>query len=1025
MDDAAGTLTADTNTVTMDMDVHVVQGQKKQEQHEQPMPREDEEGEEIDDDLLSEDQSGNVVADLLYDSSAGAAGAGAAAMGVIDHCEDKTRSAPSTSSSAAAPSSSSSISSTALTIAEATELLETAVALPVPDSNGSKEKRIKAVGKALVALEAAHAAEGVSEGTVRGLPLHQQASEVIAAWRATLTFGSDVDACSLRDDNWYAGTLLAVRDSSSTSPGKKTAAAGSSKSWEVKFKRFASSHNERFAQTGPELMRLYPLGSYTGPKPVSQRVLAEKRQLAQEARDREAARRLKEVSFVQPTLPSVVGTTRSGRAVRSVNATINSAGPVSKRAKKGDGKKKKQCAHGEEDEGGKKEGEKEEEAEREQQQGNHIDTGGNDQNDWVCGTCEEMERSEGDRLVLCDGLCKRSFHQSCLGLSSEEVEALETWLCDQCLEKEHTCFVCGDTGKDDGAVDGVHKCMKGSCGKFYHAHCVSQLPNTVVSKQQQEQLLQQHYDHQEGGKEEGAGEVKFKFICPMHVCDLCGKGRESGVNRRELYPCWMCPKAYHLNCIPPSCKYHEYLLLCPEHSEEMDLPRLPGWGEEEGEEEALVGDGRCRGMEGWEEKGERSEGWLSLVLCSLLPKGGRSCRPFRLPVGLFDEVNSKPRPYGQIPCLKYLCKMPTREPGPECQCVRECGEGCLNRMLHIECVGVGGGEHGGEEGKKDRYHNCNVGPACGNRAFKNKEYIKHQIFKEGGCGWGLKTLEDVRKGQLVFEYVGEVIDEELLEARLQEHAREHPNDHNMYIMELEKGFYLDARTKGNASRFINHACAPNCELQKWTVKGVTHIGIMAVCDIRAGTPLSYDYQFATNEEGKFACHCGAPTCRGTLAPKENLTEDEEMEALRTGSRTDRKKLLELCKKRERREMARKEQAEKESAKRRNLTSQYLPGDALLEIRAGPPARFFRFAKVRAGEGEEGREAEEGGEGGMDYLVEELVRVGMCSCSIVVVSDTGRPVAEQFFPLLNPCSPYSSICLYIYLCIYIYRIRRSF
>ncbi|EWM29679.1 histone-lysine n [Nannochloropsis gaditana] len=166
----------------------------------------------------------------------------------------------------------------------------------------------------------------------------------------------------------------------------------------------------------------------------------------------------------------------------------------------------------------------------------------------------------------------------------------------------------------------------------------------------------------------------------------------------------------------------------------------------------------------------------------------------------------------------------------------------------------------------------------------------------------------------------------------------------MYVMELESGYYLDARTKGNASRFINHSCAPNCELQKWNVKGFTRIGIMAITDISAGTPLSYDYQFATNEEGKFKCHCGAPTCRGTLAPQNQLTEDQTMEALRTGSRTDRKKLLQLCKKRERREQARQQQAAKESAARKNLTSQFLPGDSILEIRSGPPTRFLGLAK---------------------------------------------------------------------------------
>ena len=62
---------------------------------------------------------------------------------------------------------------------------------------------------------------------------------------------------------------------------------------------------------------------------------------------------------------------------------------------------------------------------------------------------------------------------------------------------------------------------------------------------------------------------------------------------------------------------------------------------------------------------------------------------------------------------------------------------------------------------------------------------------------------------------------------------------------------MTSRLKGNSSRFINHSCAPNCELQKWNVKGFTRIGIVAVMDIPVGEPLSYDYQFATKEEGKF------------------------------------------------------------------------------------------------------------------------------------------------------------------------------
>ncbi len=42
------------------------------------------------------------------------------------------------------------------------------------------------------------------------------------------------------------------------------------------------------------------------------------------------------------------------------------------------------------------------------------------------------------------------------------------------------------------------------------------------------------------------------------------------------------------------------------------------------------------------------------------------------------------------------------------------------------------------------------------------------------------------------------------QARLEEHAKDHPNDHNMYIMELESGYYLDARLKVCSVHVIRH-----------------------------------------------------------------------------------------------------------------------------------------------------------------------------------------------------------------------------
>ena len=44
-------------------------------------------------------------------------------------------------------------------------------------------------------------------------------------------------------------------------------------------------------------------------------------------------------------------------------------------------------------------------------------------------------------------------------------------------------------------------------------------------------------------------------------------------------------------------------------------------------------------------------------------------------------------------------------------------------------------------------------------------------------------------------------------------------------------------------RFINHACNPNCETQKWVVHGELAIGLFALQDIEAGSELTFDYNF--------------------------------------------------------------------------------------------------------------------------------------------------------------------------------------
>ena len=230
--------------------------------------------------------------------------------------------------------------------------------------------------------------------------------------------------------------------------------------------------------------------------------------------------------------------------------------------------------------------------------------------------------------------------------------------------------------------------------------------------------------------------------------------------------------------------------------------------------------------------------------------------PFCLPMDIKDEVYSKPPSYSHIHSNKFgdpsdrPKKISGGEEKEKCKCTGSfCGPDCFNRITNHECTSA----------------NCNLGGKdCGNRAMGKRQFVKCQPKREIGKGWGLVTLEDVPKGKLVQEYVGEVINEKEKEERLRLWSIEHPYDPNFYVMALSGGYYLDARVYANQSRFINHSCAPNCILMSVNVKGRIRNGIYSLRDIKAGEFLCYDYHFDTKQGERFACRCGAPNCRGTM-----------------------------------------------------------------------------------------------------------------------------------------------------------------
>src|SRR4051812_45185464 len=84
-----------------------------------------------------------------------------------------------------------------------------------------------------------------------------------------------------------------------------------------------------------------------------------------------------------------------------------------------------------------------------------------------------------------------------------------------------------------------------------------------------------------------------------------------------------------------------------------------------------------------------------------------------------------------------------------------------------------------------------------------------QVRRSGVHGKGVFALQDIPEGETVIEYVGEVITWKEADKR----GPSDPNDENhTFFFSVKDGKrVIDANVGGNAARWINHSCKPNCE----------------------------------------------------------------------------------------------------------------------------------------------------------------------------------------------------------------------
>jgi uncharacterized protein len=134
-------------------------------------------------------------------------------------------------------------------------------------------------------------------------------------------------------------------------------------------------------------------------------------------------------------------------------------------------------------------------------------------------------------------------------------------------------------------------------------------------------------------------------------------------------------------------------------------------------------------------------------------------------------------------------------------------------------------------------------------------------------GRGVYATRTIHKGTRIIEYLGERISHAEADRR---YERKGEDDGHTFLFIASQRTVIDAGVHGNAARFINHSCAPNCE----TVIENGHVFIEAIRRIKPGEELGYDYQLTWEstddpvELALYACRCGAKRCRGTMLDRE-------------------------------------------------------------------------------------------------------------------------------------------------------------
>ena len=126
-----------------------------------------------------------------------------------------------------------------------------------------------------------------------------------------------------------------------------------------------------------------------------------------------------------------------------------------------------------------------------------------------------------------------------------------------------------------------------------------------------------------------------------------------------------------------------------------------------------------------------------------------------------------------------------------------------------------------------------------NQLKKRKKPVK--FARSAIHNWGLYAMENIPKDEMIIEYVGEEVRQQIAELRENRYLKSGIG--SSYLFRIDDNTVIDATKKGGIARFINHSCMPNCTAKIIKVEGSKRIVIYALRDIAQSecNPLSVAY----------------------------------------------------------------------------------------------------------------------------------------------------------------------------------------